>query len=88
MSFEGGDTHIDEKSFDRDQPCLEFLLLDLSRRECVGFGQNGDDVDLLVKSFHKLHIQRPQAAGDMKQTCTQKDGETQIPQSEPIQRLS
>lgn len=42
-------------------PCLDFLFLDLTWGECVCFGQDGDDVDLLMQSFHEFHIQRPKA---------------------------
>ena len=43
------------------KPCLDFLPPDLHGGERVGFGQDGDDVDLFMQSFHELHIQRLQA---------------------------
>lgn len=49
---------------DGKRPCLKFLFLDLSGGECVCLGQDGDDVHLLVKGFHELHIQRPQTRKD------------------------
>lgn len=46
---------------ERDQPCLDFLFLDLTWGECVCFSQDGHNVNLFMQSFHKLHIQRPEA---------------------------
>lgn len=53
-------------SFIYIQTCLDFLFLDLSGGECVCFGQDGDNVHLLMQSFHEFHIQRPEAGRNTK----------------------
>lgn len=55
-------TSTDEQFMNWDQPYLDFLFLHLTRGECVSFRQDRHNVDLFMQSFHKLHIERPEAA--------------------------
>ena len=40
-----------------------FKEVPLLQGECVGLGDDGDDVDHLTETSHELHIQRPQTGG-------------------------
>lgn len=40
-----------------------FKVVPLLQGECVGLGDDGDDVDHLAETPHELHIQRPQTGG-------------------------
>lgn len=37
-----------------------FKVVPLLQGECVGLGDDGDDVDHLAQAPHELHIERPQ----------------------------
>lgn len=59
-------THETSSAHAHPQTHSSYRLLEvvpLLQGECVGLGDDGDDVDHLAEAPHELHIQRPQTAG-------------------------
>lgn len=50
------------------KPHLDLLPPDLHGGERVGLRQDGDDVNLLMESFHEFHIQGPQTKKETQHT--------------------